>query len=65
MSEAVKREYTKRGLIPPKCRKGRKHHSIAFHRIVAGIQRGKKEGKTKARSAHAIAMAKLGRKAFK
>lgn len=65
MSEAVKKEYTSRGLIPPKCRKGRKHHSQAFHRIVAGIQAAKKRGETKVRSAHAIAMSKLKSKAFK
>lgn len=65
MSQAIKKEYTKRGLTPSKCRKGVKHHSQAFHRIVAGIQAAKKAGKTKARSAHAIAMTKLGKKAFR
>lgn len=65
MSEAVKKIYTSRGLTPPAYHKGRKHHSLAFHRIVAGIKRAKKQGKTKARNAYAIAMAKLGKKAFK
>lgn len=65
MSVAVRREYTKRGLTPPKYRKGRKHHSQAFHRIAAGIIAAKKRGEAKARKPYAIAMSKLKEKAFK
>lgn len=61
MSAGIRKIYTSRGLTPPKCRKGVKHHTAAFHRIVAGIKRA-----GTARSPHAVAMSKLGKKkAFK
>ena len=65
MSKTIKKEYASRGLTPPKCRKGVKHHTQAFHRIAAGIMAAKKAGKTKAREPYTIAMSKLGKKAFK
>lgn len=67
MSKEVKKEYTKRGLPAPSCKRGGKHHSQAFHRIVAGIKSAKKKGEaTKAKNPYAIAMSRLGkRKAFK
>jgi len=60
MSADIKKIYTSRGLKPPKCRKGVKHHSAAFHRMVAGMKRSRA-----VRNPYAVAMAKLGKKAFK
>ena len=64
MSKAIKKIYTKRGLTPPKCRRGGKHHTAAFHKIVAGIT----VAGAKVRSPHAVATAKLqkaGKKLYK
>lgn len=64
MSKAIKKIYAKRGLKPPGCRKGGKHHTAAFHRIVAGI----KAAGAKVRSPHAVATASLqkaGKKLYK
>lgn len=61
MSKEIRKIYTKKGLTPPKCRRGVKHHTEAFHRIVVGIKAG-----GGARNPYAVAMAKLGKKkAFK
>lgn len=69
MSKEVKREYIKRGVKLPKCKRGDKHHTQAFHRIVAGIKAAKKKGGAKkVRSPYAIATVKLrkaGKKIYK
>lgn len=62
MSKEITKIYTRRGLKPSKCRRGRKHHTAAFHRIVAGIKAaGREDG---VRSPHAVATVKV-RKAGK
>ena len=55
MSEEITKIYERKGLKPPKCHVGRKHHTAAFHRIVAGIK-AKRDG---VRSSHAVATAQL------
>lgn len=65
MSEAVKKQYTSRGLTSSKCKRGGRHHSESFHKQVAGIKAAKQIGKTDARNPYAIAMARLKEKAFK
>jgi len=59
MSRAIQKIYEKKGLKPPVCHKGRKHHSAAFHNIVAGI---KASGKSHGVNPYAVAMSKLGKK---
>ena len=63
MSVAIKKIYTRKGLTPPKGGRKGKHHSTAFHRIVAGI---KATGRANGVNPYAVAMSKLGKKkAFK
>jgi len=65
MSKAIKKIYTKRGITPPKGKRKGKHHTAAFHKIVAGI---KAAGKADGVNPYAVATAKLqkaGKKLFK
>lgn len=64
MSQRIREIYKKKGLTPPTCIKGRKHHTEAFHRIVAGI----KANKQKNVNPYAVATSQLkkqGKKIFK
>lgn len=62
MSKNIRKIYTKKGLKPPGHKRGGKHHSAAFHRIVVGI---KAAGKADGVNPYKVAMSKLGKKAFK
>lgn len=61
MSKEITKLYERRGLKPPKKIPGRKHHTAAFHRIVAGI---KAAGKANGVNPYAVATTKV-RKAGK
>lgn len=59
MSAEITKIYKRKGLKPPKKIKGRKHHTAAFHRIVAGI---KAAGRANGVNPYAVATSQLQKK---
>lgn len=66
MSKAIKKIYTKRELKAPKCKRGGKHHTAAFHKIVAGIKAaGRVDGVKSPHAVATVSLRKAGKKLYK